>query len=76
MITGDERKDISMYLPTDQAGEGLDYVRPRNGEYFVGVPYGFCGKNSMPFIEIQDAAGTVLATVNALDCHLIKFIEV
>jgi hypothetical protein len=74
MIHGNKRLKISEYLPIDRCGEGYGYIKPKDGETFIGMPYGFYADNSEPFIEIT-RNGKLIATVNALDVSEIHFRE-
>jgi hypothetical protein len=75
MIPGSKALKISEYLPIDHCGDGYGYEKPKAGEEFWGIPYGWCDENSMPFIEIRQS-GKVKATVNVFDVSEIHFAEV
>jgi hypothetical protein len=75
MISGKKTRNVGRYLPIDHAGEGYGWVTPKDGQKFVGIPYQWQSDYSSPFIEVQDATGKVIETVNALNCHAIEFID-
>ena len=63
MITGNQQIEIKEYLPIDRLGEGYGYVRPLDGQTFIGIPYGFVTDDSRPFIEVHQD-NKVVGTLN------------
>ena len=72
MITGNCERPIKEYLIIDRTAEGFGYVRPGEGETFVGIPYSWHCDGSMPFIEHR-RDGKVIVTVNCADVAEIHF---
>lgn len=73
MITGNKPRKIKAYLPIDHSAEGFGYVKPEDGESFVGIPYRWVSDNSPPFIQHINKDGIITSTVNALDIFEIIF---
>jgi hypothetical protein len=74
MIPSMKPMKITEYLPIDHCSEGYGYVKPKDGEEFLGIPFGWHGENSPAFIEIRKN-GKVTATVNTSDVSEIHFEE-
>ncbi len=72
MITGNYEQKIKEYLHVDRMAEGLGFTKPGEGEKFIGMPYGWCGDSSMPFIEHRKD-GKTIQTVNCADVSIIVF---
>ncbi len=72
MIRGNEERKIKGYLHIDRMDEGLGVTRPAEGEDLVGIPYGWCDENSIPFIEHRKNGKTIRA-VNCADVAIIIF---
>ena len=72
MIRGNREQKIKEYLFIDRMAEGLGYTRPGEGEEFVGMPFGWCDDNSMPFIEHRKD-GKTIQSVNCADVSIIVF---
>jgi hypothetical protein len=75
MISGDKTRRIARYLPIDHCAEGCGYAEPKDGQQFVGIPYQWSAEQSAPYIEVRDADGNVIRTVNALDVSEIEFAD-
>ena len=75
MITGHKPRPIDSYYPIDHVVDEhpMGVVLPKDGESFSGIPWGYCEDHSPPFIEVRNAAGAIVRTVNALDCSDIIF---
>ncbi len=73
MITGNKVRKIKRYLPMSHGGDVYGWVQLSHGWSMRGIPYQWHSDNSMPFIEVVDASGNVVRTVNALDCSEIEF---
>lgn len=72
MISGNKQRQVRKYLPIDHCSEGFGFVKPADGETFVGCPWGWHEDNAPPVIEvIRD--GEVIHTINALDLAEIVF---
>lgn len=71
MITSANQK-IKSYLPIDRLGEGYAHVTPADGETFVGIPYGWYGETSHPFIEVVKD-GSIIRSINCSDISEIIF---
>ena len=52
--------------------EVYNFVEPKDGEEFWGIPYGFCSENSYPYI-VYMKDGKEFVTINALDVSEIEF---
>lgn len=74
MIPGREPLKIRRYLPIDHLSEGVGWVRPVGGVEFLGIPHGWYGEGSAPFIEVR-SGGAVLETLNCADMSAIEFFE-
>jgi len=72
MIPGPKPLEISEYLPIDRCAEGYCYATPKEGEKFMGIPFGWYETGSMAFIEISKD-GKVISTVNVYDVSEIHF---
>jgi len=72
MITGNAPRRIKTYLPIDYCAEGFGYVKPGEGEVFLGIPYNWHSDNSLPFIQ-HVKNGMVIKTINAADVAVIVF---
>jgi len=73
MIPGTKPITVRRYLPIDRNSEGCGWVSPPEGQQFLGIPFSWRCDHSPAYIEVQDLAGKVLETVNALDCYSIEF---
>lgn len=76
MINGSKQRQVAKYLPIDHCSEGYGFEQPRDGETFMGCPWGWyvdsANAVSPPVIEvIRD--GEVIRTINALDLAEIHF---
>jgi len=72
MIGGLKEQKVKEYLHIDRMAEGLGFTKPQEGEYFIGIPFGWCGDSSMPFIEHRKD-GVITQTVNCSDVSIIVF---
>lgn len=75
MIPGTKSTKIASYVPLSHGDEIYGTVVPKEGETFIGIPFQWYSDNSPPFIEIRDAGGNLLRTVNAFDCSDIEFLQ-
>lgn len=74
MIRGSKEQKIKEYLHIDRMAEGLGFTSPQEGEVFIGIPYGWYGNDSMPFIEHRkEGTDVVTQTVNCSDVSIIVF---
>ncbi len=74
MITGNKEIRVASYFPIDHTHNVYDSaVLPKDGETFIGSPWGYHADNSAPFIEVFGANNELIRTVNALDCSEITF---
>jgi len=74
MIRCERPRRIKEYLPIDHCGEGAGYVRPTEDIEFFGIPFGWCGENSPPFIEHRRGS-LVVRSVNCADVSEIAFLD-
>ena len=74
MIRADKPRRIEKYLPIDHMGVGDAFVRPADDAEFWGIPFGWCGDNSPPFIEHR-RGGKVVCSVNCSDVSKIMFLD-
>ena len=77
MIPGSIEKEIRAYIMIDHVNEGPCWVEAIEGtetesEKIIGIPLGWYGENSMPFIEHR-LNGIVTKTVNVSDVSKIEF---
>ena len=72
MISGNQERTIKEYLPKDRCCEGHGYIKPLDGQEFIGIPYGWLSDNSTPFIEIRQN-GKTIGTINCDDISEIIF---
>lgn len=72
MIQGSQKKKIERFKLIDHFSEGLSWTEPESNESFLGVPYQFDADDSMPYVEIY-RDGSLVKTVNAMDCSEIEF---
>ena len=72
MIPGDGPKKIKCFSYIDRCGERLGMTTPTEGQTFLGIPYGWNGAESHPYIEIT-VGGKVVMTVNCADVAMIEF---
>jgi hypothetical protein len=72
MIRGNKEQKIKEYLLIDRMNEGLGFIRLKEGEELVGIPYGWCNDSSTPFIEHREN-GIAYKTVNCADVSIIVF---
>ena len=72
MITGDNEREIKAYVMIDRLEEGLSWQEPSEDDRIFGIPYGWHGENSKPFIEHRKN-GFVTKTVNVSDVSEIEF---
>lgn len=72
MINGGRAIRIKEFLYIDRNAEGCGFVKPEHGEEFWGVPYGFDGETSLPYIEVYKN-GKILRTINCADISTIEF---
>jgi len=63
MIIGTEERKIKKYAYIDRMGESISYICPREGEEFIGIPYGWLSHNSLPFIEVRKE-GITTSSIN------------
>lgn len=73
MISSGKPMKISYYLFIDHCAEGILPTHPEDGEEIMGIPYGWYGENSSPFVEHRKA-GKVTRTVNCADISFIEFV--
>jgi hypothetical protein len=72
MIPGGKPMKIKGFFYSDRRGEGLGMTIPMEGQEFLGIPYGWNGTDSQPYIEIT-VGGKVVQTVNCADVAMIEF---
>lgn len=72
MISGNDIRRISGYLPIDHCDECVGYVEPKPGQTFMGIPYGWHAGNSTPYIEVVKN-NKVIRSVNCSDIAEIDF---
>ncbi len=77
MISGNKEREIKSYIMIDRLESGLCWVEPvegteTEGEQIIGIPCGWVGKDSPPFIEHRKN-GVVTKSVNCADVSEIEF---
>ena len=69
MIPGDKTRRIVGYLPF-----GCSYAKPKEGEDFIGIPWGYYHENEPAFIQVRNGSHLV-RTVNTTDLSKIDFAD-
>ena len=72
MISGDKPKEVKRFLFIDRMADGSDWVAPKDGEIFWGIPYGYHTRVSEAFIE-HYVGGKLVKTINAADLAIVEF---
>lgn len=73
-MIGTSTRKIKEFLYIDRLGEGVGWSRPLEGETLLGIPAGWEGEGTQPYIQvIKD--GKVRRSINCADVSVIDFEE-